>query len=315
MTNEPESTDPAPGLPPEDIAPPPTSTSPTEPALPPAPAAPRRLYRSRRDDWLGGVAGGLADYFDTDPTLIRIAFVVAAFISAGVAVVAYVVAWIVIPEAHEGFTGGTADGAPRRRSGATGALIWGGLLIVAGTLVLLSQLDLDIDFPPWEVGLSVALILVGVLMLIEARRGFNGGLLTLAVILTLLLGLSSVTNFSFGADSAFGDSSHVVRRVDDLEDEYSHAFGQLTVDLRQLDVPQGTTTLEMSVVFGNGELFLPPDIPHRIEADSVFGSIEGPDMDAQGVANSRTYTSPGYEEAARRLDIRMSVVFGSGRIR
>jgi phage shock protein C len=46
---------------------------------------------------LGGVCGGVADYFDVDPTLIRLGAVIAIF-GAGVGLFAYLVAWIVMPQ-------------------------------------------------------------------------------------------------------------------------------------------------------------------------------------------------------------------------
>ncbi|MGH2786784.1 MAG: PspC domain-containing protein [Actinomycetota bacterium] len=55
-----------------------------------------RLYRSRTDRQIGGVCGGLAEYFDIDVTLVRVAFVVAAFTSIGL--LAYIVLWIAVPE-------------------------------------------------------------------------------------------------------------------------------------------------------------------------------------------------------------------------
>lgn len=57
----------------------------------------KKLYRSRRDKMLGGVAGGLAEYFDIDPTLVRIAFVITLFLG-GSGILAYVILWIVVPE-------------------------------------------------------------------------------------------------------------------------------------------------------------------------------------------------------------------------
>ncbi len=56
----------------------------------------RRLYRSRTDRVIWGVCGGLAKYFDVDPVLIRIIFVVLAF-AGGFAVLAYIIMAIVIP--------------------------------------------------------------------------------------------------------------------------------------------------------------------------------------------------------------------------
>lgn len=57
----------------------------------------KKLYRSRKDKMIGGVAGGLGDYFEVDPTLVRILFVVATILG-GSGVLAYIILWIVIPE-------------------------------------------------------------------------------------------------------------------------------------------------------------------------------------------------------------------------
>ena len=57
----------------------------------------KRLYRSTTHKVIGGVAGGLGDYLDIDPVLIRIAFVVACFFG-GAGLLAYIIAWIIIPE-------------------------------------------------------------------------------------------------------------------------------------------------------------------------------------------------------------------------
>jgi len=58
----------------------------------------RRLYRSRTDTILGGVAAGLASYLNTDPALVRIAWAILTPLTGGAALVAYIVGWIVIPE-------------------------------------------------------------------------------------------------------------------------------------------------------------------------------------------------------------------------
>ena len=71
---------------------------------------PQRLYRSSADRMLGGVCGGLAHYFDVDPVLIRLLFVVTAFIS-GAGILAYIVLWIVVP--FEGSDGPRFDALKR----------------------------------------------------------------------------------------------------------------------------------------------------------------------------------------------------------
>ena len=67
------------------------------PAAAPADRGPRRLVRSMTDRKLGGVCAGLADYLEMDVSLVRVLAAVSV-IFYGVGVVAYLVAWIVIPE-------------------------------------------------------------------------------------------------------------------------------------------------------------------------------------------------------------------------
>lgn len=57
----------------------------------------KKLYRSVRDKMLGGVAGGLAEYFDIDPTIVRVLFVI-SLLFGGAGVIAYIILWIIVPE-------------------------------------------------------------------------------------------------------------------------------------------------------------------------------------------------------------------------
>ena len=57
----------------------------------------KRLYRSNRDSMLGGVAGGLAEYFNMDPTIIRLLLVLLAFGTFGSATLFYLALWVIIP--------------------------------------------------------------------------------------------------------------------------------------------------------------------------------------------------------------------------
>ncbi len=57
----------------------------------------KRLYRSNNNKMLGGVCGGIAEYFDLDPVLVRLFFVITLF-AGGTGLLAYIVAVIIIPE-------------------------------------------------------------------------------------------------------------------------------------------------------------------------------------------------------------------------
>lgn len=61
---------------------------------------PRKLYRSQTDRKVAGVCGGLAEYFNVDPTLIRVLFIVLA-VCGGAGLVLYLAMWIVVPEASK----------------------------------------------------------------------------------------------------------------------------------------------------------------------------------------------------------------------
>lgn len=58
---------------------------------------PKKLYRSETNQMLCGVCAGIAEYFNLDPTLIRLLCVVLCFVSFFSFVLAYIVAAIIIP--------------------------------------------------------------------------------------------------------------------------------------------------------------------------------------------------------------------------
>ena len=70
-----------------------------------------RLYRSRGDRMLAGVAGGVAEALDADPSLVRIVWALLTIFTGGLAFLVYVVMAIVVPEAPEGWQPATARGA------------------------------------------------------------------------------------------------------------------------------------------------------------------------------------------------------------
>ncbi len=62
----------------------------------------QKLYRSRENRMLGGVCGGLGEYFDIDPTLVRVLFVFGAFLGIpGALLLIYLVMLILVPQKPE----------------------------------------------------------------------------------------------------------------------------------------------------------------------------------------------------------------------
>ena len=127
-------------------------------ATPTTPGRSRRLTRCTAQGRLGGVCAGLASYLDTDVTLVRLAWVVLSIVPGAIfgGIVAYIAAWIVMPDATPVGAGGpssarrlTRSVADRKIAGVCGGLgayfgvdttlvrlVWAILSIVPGCIVL-----------------------------------------------------------------------------------------------------------------------------------------------------------------------------------
>lgn len=125
----------------------------------------RKLTRSNRDSKVAGVAGGLGEYFGIDPVIFRLAFVV-AFFAGGTGLLAYVIAWIVLPESD-----GSDPAPPAPKGTFSPPVIIGALLVVAGAVTLIdssSWFGFDVNAPAfiWPIGLIVA----GAMLLLRDRN-------------------------------------------------------------------------------------------------------------------------------------------------
>jgi len=153
----------------------------------------RRLYRSRSDKKIAGVCGGLAEYFDIDPALVRVAAVV-LFLMNGIGLIAYLIAWAAIPwRSSDAPAQASAPGGAAGDPGisATGAgshqndlfpalrgrnvdLLAGGFFITAGLLFLLLNLGiLDWElfhFWRWRVAWPLMLIGLGLYVVMSSLR-------------------------------------------------------------------------------------------------------------------------------------------------
>ena len=141
-----------------------------------------RLYRSRTERMFLGVAGGLAEWFDLDPSFVRVAFVLVT-LAGGAGVLIYIALAIIVPERPEGVpirpgvgttaaaeTGGDIGSAvprTRRRDDGRGAVLFGAILIIAGAWFLLQQLIPALDLDRWWPAILIA---VGLILLVGAMR-------------------------------------------------------------------------------------------------------------------------------------------------
>jgi len=133
-----------------------------------------RLYRSRTDRIITGVAGGLAERMDVDPSLVRVVWVLLTIVSGGIFALIYIVMAVVVPERPAGVTSSrtgsvTPPAAPspgswigpdgqavpaaapgpaadeRHKRTGVGAIIFGGILITIGVWTLVERYVPGID--------------------------------------------------------------------------------------------------------------------------------------------------------------------------
>ena len=111
------------------------------------PSVRRRLYRSSDDRIISGVAGGIAEYFDIDAVIVRIALVVLT-LAGGAGFVAYIAAWVLLPE-QDGSVA-LREGAPwshrhRGPSRADARQLGAIALVGVGAVMLLDRIGIGID--------------------------------------------------------------------------------------------------------------------------------------------------------------------------
>ena len=151
-----------------------------------------RLYKNKTDQMITGVAGGIAEYFDFDPTLVRAGWVILAIVTAGVAVLAYIALAIIVPERTSEAGGGTneSSGVEDAKSESASATdesvgnaalgihvrrrgVFGGVaLIVIGAVFLASNLGLFSWFD-WGKYWPVILIVLGIWLTFQRIGGLN----------------------------------------------------------------------------------------------------------------------------------------------
>lgn len=149
------------------------ASQPAEPATEPqgGPEGVRRLTRSSGDRVLGGVAGGLGRYFGVDPIIPRIAFAALVF-AGGFGLLAYVAAWLFVPDEE---TGETAAASSRTAT-------------VAGIAALVIAVAIVADGPFWwiggpGIGFVVLVAIIGYALWQSGARGPRGVASRLALVL------------------------------------------------------------------------------------------------------------------------------------
>lgn len=143
----------------------------------------KRLYKSRKNRIIAGVCGGIAEYFNVDPVLVRV-IAVLLFFAGGAALIAYIVGMIIIPNqpweaVKESEKTQAQNAAPPEQTeslGHAGALIIGVILIVFGVIFLMRNIPFFHHYywwfwdHGWHFFWPSILIVIGLLVIFRGSR-------------------------------------------------------------------------------------------------------------------------------------------------
>ncbi len=140
----------------------------------------KQLFRSSRNRIIGGVAGGIGEYFEIDPTIVRIIFIITA-IGWGLSILLYIVLWIILPDEfsikfmEQNHTIDNADNVSATSINTTvmssnlsrTKIVIGFLLIILGIILLLNNF---LSFSIIKYFWPLILVIIGIYIILKSNE-------------------------------------------------------------------------------------------------------------------------------------------------
>ena len=310
------------------------SYGPPPPYAPPYPPAKPSLRRSRTDRVLTGVCGGLAENLGIDAVLIRILVVVGTVFTGGALIIAYLIAWALMPDSPAyvvpvppaaagaptsfaaGGTGtyvdpatGTVYGPPAPVAPAPrteprsylGLIAVSASILVGGLFAVLIAAGVSV---PAVVVASSMLLVIGLGLLVGAFRGRAKWLIIPAIVLLL------VTQGTAAASRFEGSTGDVTWTPTASGESYQLGAGTARLDLASL--PAGDVTLDVSIGAGEIVVILPPDVALEIDSSIGAGEARMPGERPQGGIGLDTSFSVPAESGTATTTVELNSSIGLG---
>ncbi len=319
-----------------------TTATATPPYPPPAYPPPRaKLYRSRGDRVFSGVCGGIGRHYDIDPVLLRILVVVAAVFTGGVFILAYILAWILIPEEPAyvavpmpgapvppaayaaGGTGSYVDPTTGQVYGATAypyvapartaprsylGLLTVSLAVLVGALLsLLATLGVSVS---GLVIFAAVLLVLGAGLLVGGWRGRARWLIVPAILVLLLVqGTAAVHHLVGGVGGGVGERQWAPTSSTSFE----LGAGDAVLDLSKL--PAGASSITASIGAGHLLVRVPPSTTLVLDATVGLGEITLPGKrPVTGSSLTSTDTVPARTPAPTGATVTLTTDIGLGQL-
>jgi hypothetical protein len=191
------------------------------------------------------------------------------------------------------------DSGPTLPASAPRPVALGLAFVLLGFLWFAAQRGLRLD---WGIVLPAVIVAVGVLLLLGGRHVRVGGVIAVGLIAaaaTLVLPLAPRS-----AAVAVGDRAVVVTDTADLESVYAHGVGELVVDLSGLELPPGTTFVDVELAVGEATVIVPPDVAVTGSVALGVGEIEAFGTRREGLRPTLELDLPGSDERVLELGVR-----------
>jgi Cell wall-active antibiotics response LiaF, C-terminal len=196
-----------------------------------------------------------------------------------------------------------------RRGPATATVVVGALLVLVGIGWLLDAAGVEV---PWRAVLPAALVVVGLACVAGAFRGRQLGLMVVGVALMVVLSVAVAADWDLDVPLAGGVGDRTERPTTPADlTGYELGVGNLLLDLRQLQVPPGTTTVEARVGVGELVVELPDGVSVEVMARAGLGEVQVLGQQEGGFGSRVDAVGLGGGDRRLELDVRV----GLGQVR
>ncbi|MGF7056586.1 PspC domain-containing protein [Brassicibacter mesophilus] len=126
----------------------------------------KQLYRSTHNKIISGVCGGIAEYFEIDPIIIRLLWALITF-TKGIGFIAYIICMIIIPENTSAYS--EYVDTESNYSDDNSKIILGVVLVILGLVLVAKKFIHWLDFGSL---LPIFMVLVGIYLILKEKGGF-----------------------------------------------------------------------------------------------------------------------------------------------
>ncbi len=193
-----------------------------------------------------------------------------------------------------------------RRPRSSNRIAMGTTLVAIGAVGAIAAVSGD--SLRWDVLLASAVIVVGAVLVFAAPFGGSRALIPLGLVLALFSGVAAAADLDLRGGA--GDKVVHPQTAAEMKLEYHLAAGHMVVDLRDVDLPAGTTIVKPEMGFGELVIRAPESATVTFKGHVSGGEIEAFGREANGLDADLGVTSEGRSSDAPNLQVDARVGFG-----